>query len=46
MRLRMTNMQRPALDAHQHSFASAGALAFINEYSGLAAPPASYNAFA
>jgi len=46
MRPRMTNMERPAFDAHQHSFASAGALEFINEYSGLAASPAPYNAFA
>ena len=30
----------------EHIFASAGALAFVNEYSGSAAPPAPYNAFA
>jgi hypothetical protein len=39
-------MQAIAYDAHEHIFASAGALAFVNESSGSAAPPASYNAFA
>jgi hypothetical protein len=46
MHLRMTNMQSEAHDAFEHSFASAGALAFGNESSGAAAPPALYNAFA
>src|SRR5438132_3983532 len=31
---------------YEHIFASTGALAFVNEYSGSAAPPAPYNAFA
>jgi len=39
-------MQAVARDAHEHIFASAGALAFVNEYSGSAASSASYNAFA
>jgi len=42
----MTNMQAEAHDAFEHIFASAGALAFVNEYSGSAALPAPYNAFA
>ena len=46
MHLRMTHMQAEAHDAHEHSFASAGALAFVNEYSELAASPALSNAFA
>jgi hypothetical protein len=46
MHLRMTNMQSEAHDAFEDSFASAGALAFGNEYSGAAASPALYNAFA
>jgi hypothetical protein len=46
MHLRMTNMQAEARDAFEHIFASAGALAFGNEYSGSAALPAPYNAFA
>jgi hypothetical protein len=46
MRPRMTHMQAVARDAHDHIFASAGALAFVNEYSGSAASPAPYNAFA
>jgi hypothetical protein len=33
-------MQSVAHDAHEHIFASTGALAFVNEYSGCAAPPA------
>jgi len=33
-------MQAVACDAHEHIFAFAGALAFVNEYSGSAAPPA------
>ena len=46
MHSRMTNMQASARDAYEHIFASAGALAFVNEYSGSAASPAPYNAFA
>jgi hypothetical protein len=42
----MTNMQSEAHDAFEHSFASAGALAFVNEYAESAAPPALYHAFA
>jgi hypothetical protein len=36
-------MQAVACDAHEHIFASAGALAFVNAYSGSAALPALYN---
>src|SRR5215468_3975587 len=43
---RMTNMHAEAPDAFEHTLDSAGALAFVNEYSGSAAPPAPYNAFA
>ena len=39
-------MHAVACDAHEHIFASAGALAFVNEYSESAALPALYNAFA
>jgi len=39
-------MQAVACDAHEHIFASAGALAFVNEHSGAAASPAPYHAFA
>ena len=39
-------MHAEAQDAFEHIFASAGALAFVNEYSGSAALPAPYNAFA
>ena len=39
-------MQAVACDAHEHIFASAGALAFVNAYSGSAALPALYNACA
>ena len=46
MRLWMTNMQSVARDAHEDIFASMGALAFANEHSGSAVPPAPYNAFA
>jgi hypothetical protein len=42
----MTHMHAEAHDAFEHIFASAGALAFVNEYSGFAALPAPYNAFA
>ena len=39
-------MQAVACDAHEHIFASTGALAFVNAYSGSAALPALYNACA
>jgi hypothetical protein len=38
-------MQASAHDAHEHILDSAGALAFVNEYSESAASPALYNAF-
>jgi hypothetical protein len=41
-----TNIQCRARDAHEPSFASAGALAFANEHSGSAALPAPSHAFA
>ncbi len=46
MHPRSTNMQAEAHDAFEHIFDSAGALAFVNEYSESAAPPALSNAFA
>jgi hypothetical protein len=46
MHPQITNIQAPAYDAHEHIFESAGALVFVNESSGSAAPPAPYNAFA
>ena len=46
MHLRLTSMQASAHDAHEHILDSAGALAFVNESSESAAPPALYNAFA
>ena len=46
MHLRMTNMHAEAHDAFEHSFASAGALAFVNAYAESAAPPALSHAFA
>jgi hypothetical protein len=46
MHPRMTNIQASAYDAYEHIFASAGALAFFNEYSGSAVASALYNAFA
>jgi hypothetical protein len=39
-------MQAVARDAHAHIFASAGALAFVNEYSGSAVASALSHAFA
>jgi hypothetical protein len=45
MHLRMTNMHAEARDAFEYIFESAGALAFVNEYSESAALPALYNAF-
>ena len=41
-----TSIQAEAPDAFEHTLDSAGALAFVNEYSGSAAPPAPYNAVA
>jgi hypothetical protein len=46
MHPRMTNMQAEARDAFEHLFEAAGALAFVNEDSESAAPPALYHAFA
>jgi len=46
MHPRITSMQAKAHDAFEHILASAGALAFVNEYSESAALPALYNAFA
>ena len=46
MHPRMTHMHAEAHDAFEHIFASAGALAFVNAYSGSAALPAPYHAFA
>ena len=43
---RITSMQAVAHDAHEHILESAGALAFVNEYSEAAVAPALYNAFA
>jgi transposase len=43
---RITNLQCVAYDAHSLSFESAGALAFVNECSGPAVPPALSMAFA
>ena len=39
-------MHAKASDAYEHILDSAGALAFVNEYSESAASPALYNAFA
>jgi hypothetical protein len=41
-----TNIHCIAREAHEHIFASAGALAFANEHSGSAAPPAPSHAVA
>jgi hypothetical protein len=46
MHPRMTHMQAEARDAFEHIFASAGARAFVNEYSESAASPALSHAFA
>jgi hypothetical protein len=46
MHPRMTHRHAEAQDAFEHSFASAGALAFVNEYAESAAPPALYHACA
>jgi hypothetical protein len=39
-------MQADARDAFEHILESAGALAFVNDYSEVAASPALYHAFA
>ena len=46
MHPRMTNLHAEAYDAFSHILDSAGALVFVNEYSGSAAASAPYNAFA
>jgi hypothetical protein len=46
MHRRMTNMHAEAHDAFEHSFASAGALAFVTEDSASAARPALDHTFA
>jgi hypothetical protein len=46
MHPRMTHIQASAHDASEHSFASAGARAFGNEYAGSAVASALYHAFA
>lgn len=46
MRPRITNISTQTHDVRRFSFGSAGALAFVNEYSGFAVRPARYIAFA
>jgi hypothetical protein len=46
MRPRRTDQDAEAFDAYYHSPDAAGALEFVNEYSGCAARPAPYNGFA
>ena len=46
MRPRTTNSSTQTFDVYGFSFESAGALAFVNEYSGFAVQPARYIAFA
>jgi hypothetical protein len=46
MPLRMTSMPAEARDAFEHILASAGALAFLNASSEVAASPALYHAVA
>ena len=46
MRLRITNISTQTFDVHSIGFESAGALGFVNEYSGYAVTPAPYIAFA
>ena len=46
MRLRVTDKYSEAFDAYFHIIESAGALEFVNEYSGSAAESATYNGFA
>jgi hypothetical protein len=43
---RITSLPAEAPDAFEHTLDSAGALAFVNDSSGSAAPPAPYNAVA
>jgi hypothetical protein len=43
---RMTSMHAEAQDAFEHTLESAGALTFVNDASGSAAPPAPSNAVA
>jgi hypothetical protein len=45
MRPRITNISTLTFDVHRFSFESAGALEFVNEYSGLATRSAHYIAF-
>jgi hypothetical protein len=46
MRLRITNSHIATSDVYRVRFESAGALEFVNEYSGFAVAPAHYIAFA
>ena len=46
MRPRITNISTLTFDVRRFNFESAGALEFVNEYSGLAARSAHYIAFA
>jgi len=46
MHLRITNISTPTFDVYSFSSESAGALEIANEYSGYAATPARYIAFA
>ena len=46
MHLRITNISTPTFDVYSFSSESAGALEITNEYSGYAATPARYIAFA
>jgi hypothetical protein len=46
MHPRITSLHAEAHDAFEHTLESAGALTFVNDSSGSAAPPAPYNAVA
>ena len=46
MRPRITNISTQTFDVHSIGFEPAGALGFVNEYSGSAVTPAPYIAFA
>ena len=46
MHPRITNILAVTFDVHRFSFESAGALEFVNEYSGFAVASAHYIAFA
>jgi hypothetical protein len=46
MHLRITSIHAQAQDACEHTLESVGALEFVNDSSGSAAPPAPYNAVA